>query len=370
VAVRYHYIDGLRGVAAAAVMLHHFYAQSAYSPVLGFYTPAFLATLMNEGDLGVDVFFVISGFVIAYSVGDDRVTPGYLANFALRRSIRLDPPYWAAIAVTLANHWLGDRLPGGPSAPMPSAGAILANMVYLHRVVGYAPVVLVSWTLCHEVQFYLLYIALFGLAQRLAGRGPTPRPERSAAAFVVFGGTGVLSVLAPMKIPRFETVFCGNTWYLFVVGVMCQWMVSKKIRASYGWIYLGAVGLILCPDNRVAATLVRAATALSILVAGSSGQLENWLRFRPVQALGRVSYSLYLLHAVLGWRLLSLGYESTGRTARWGCLWLTAAVLASLAAATLLYWLVERPTARLARRLKPGRREAGPAPAGGGFGGG
>ena len=61
------------------------------------------------GSAGVPIFFVISGFVIAYSVRNARVTPGYLANYALRRSVRLDPPYWTTIAFVLLRRSLSSE---------------------------------------------------------------------------------------------------------------------------------------------------------------------------------------------------------------------------------------------------------------------
>ena len=61
--------------------------------------PAPLETALKLGFVGVDIFFVLSGFVIAYSVREARITPRFLGRFALRRSIRLDPPYWITIAI-------------------------------------------------------------------------------------------------------------------------------------------------------------------------------------------------------------------------------------------------------------------------------
>ena len=95
---RYVFIDGLRGIAALLVMVYHFdmapdAIREVYRPLL----PMPIDFLITNGWFGVDIFFVISGLVIAHSVGDSLVTPRYFANFALRRSIRIDPPYWVAL---------------------------------------------------------------------------------------------------------------------------------------------------------------------------------------------------------------------------------------------------------------------------------
>ena len=87
------FIDGLRGVAALAVLFYHFYYNSPYLETFDALLPRWLCWLFGKGWMGVEIFFVISGFVIAHSLGKDRVTPKYAAGFILRRSIRLDPPY-------------------------------------------------------------------------------------------------------------------------------------------------------------------------------------------------------------------------------------------------------------------------------------
>ena len=96
------FIDGLRGIAALSVACYHI---DRYGPVPVAAEPAiprWLISVIDHGSIGVQVFFVISGFVIAYSVRNARITPGYLANYVLRRAIRLDPPYWTTILFVLA----------------------------------------------------------------------------------------------------------------------------------------------------------------------------------------------------------------------------------------------------------------------------
>ncbi len=98
------YIDALRGIAAFSVACYHI---NRYGPLwepASRFIPGLFQFWFDLGWMGVQVFFVISGFVIAYSVRNARVTPGYLANYALRRSIRLDPPYWTTILFVLFVH--------------------------------------------------------------------------------------------------------------------------------------------------------------------------------------------------------------------------------------------------------------------------
>jgi hypothetical protein len=88
------FIDALRGIAAFSVACYHItrWSYGSLQEPASDFIPSILQVWFDHGWVGVQVFFVISGFVIAYSVRNARITPGYLANYVLRRSIRLDPP--------------------------------------------------------------------------------------------------------------------------------------------------------------------------------------------------------------------------------------------------------------------------------------
>ena len=87
---RFLFVDGLRGFAALAVVLFHLLI--AVNQTAGDWIWPVFEKLFSYGHLGVDMFFVISGFVIRLSVRNAEHTLGYLFRFAVRRSIRLDPP--------------------------------------------------------------------------------------------------------------------------------------------------------------------------------------------------------------------------------------------------------------------------------------
>lgn len=90
--VRFTYVDALRGIAALSVLVYHFTGSLIrnfpHNPL-----PKPIFSLLSHGNMGVEVFFVLSGFVISYTLRNAWVTPGYVGRFALRRSIRLDPPF-------------------------------------------------------------------------------------------------------------------------------------------------------------------------------------------------------------------------------------------------------------------------------------
>ncbi len=341
---RFTYIDALRGFAALWVLLYHFVGRLTDDFAVTC-LPAPLQSFVHHGWLGVEVFFVLSGFVIAYSLRDARVTPGYLARFALRRSLRLDPPYW--VTIFLAYGML--RLGGAVLVPAGGDGtALLVNLLYLDRVVGVPSAVSVGWTLCLEIQLYLTYILLLALSQRLASWA-----GEGKARLLVFGpvaawslAVGFDAAAAPWR------GLCVGYWYMFFLGVLTAWLVCGQLSLRGFVLSCLGVGLatVLHWDVRAAAAV---AVALSIVLVAGFGRLHTLLDWGWLQYLGRMSYSLYLTHTVVGWPLIALGLAwSGGRPGVLGSVALfTAAVGASFAAAALLHRWVEAPSLALGRRV-------------------
>src|SRR3712207_5527361 len=99
---RFSFIDGLRGLAALSLVIYHAAVAGPVTELLAA-LPRWVAwSIEHSAGIRVAVFFVLSGFVIAYSLDGKAVTMHMVGRFALRRSLRLDPPYWAAIALTIA----------------------------------------------------------------------------------------------------------------------------------------------------------------------------------------------------------------------------------------------------------------------------
>lgn len=144
---RFQSIDGLRGLAALLVLFHHsIHGLSEKS--LGKYLAEFYH-LVDFGKYGVELFFVISGFVIFCSLRSvNGLKDGW--NFALRRQIRLDPPYWTVLILTLAYYQIRAAMPALDAPEHFSFNAILCNFCYLQYLTDAPSAVIVSWTLCLE----------------------------------------------------------------------------------------------------------------------------------------------------------------------------------------------------------------------------
>ncbi len=197
---RFCFLDALRGVAASGVVLHHLFFASVMVTVYEGASPSWVRDLFQVGAHGVEIFFVLSGFVIAHSLRNNELSLASLGRFILRRQVRLDPPYWAALVLGLGALWMRNHLPGVQRQPMPSAPELLLNATYLHelfRLPKESAVLEVAWTLCLEIQFYLVFIALLWACHSSSRPRPTdengtPSIAPSALALMWLSGAACL----------------------------------------------------------------------------------------------------------------------------------------------------------------------------------
>lgn len=367
---RFVLIDALRGIAALVVLLYHLFhnADMALVEQITKTLPSFGPALIVYGYYGVQIFFVLSGFVIAHSLRKTPLSPKSVGYFILRRQLRLDPPFWTTLFIACGLLALEARIPALQSEGMPTLKAVLLNMVYLHKITGAQDIVTVSWTLCIEVQFYLVFIAVLGLGTLFS----PARKARPAAAHIasstsdeVSGGVplAALFIVLAMGLYSLLAHWSGSTegsftnfwfivyWCYFAGGVLCYWTIRRGFNI---WLFLGYLALLWCyAIIRSDVNVFFGAATLSLLtVAGLKNRLTQWGQSRPVQYLGRISYSLYLVHTLV------ISYVYRGANKIFGlnplvglaCIPLT--IVLSLAAAHLLHIAVERPSMAFAGRFR------------------
>ena len=320
-------IDLLRGLAALAVCWFHLTGSAGPAD------PAIVAS-GRYGEFGVDVFFVISGFVIPFSLQRSGYRLGDFWRFLLKRVARVDPPYLASVAVAIGMAHLVSLVPGSRAVfRMPSAEQVLLHVGYAVPFVRSAEWLNpVFWTLAVEFQYYLV----IGLAY------PLIASRREAVSLLTTGVLLVSSALLPQK------EFFPAHAALFVLGIYI-------FRHRAGLSAFGVLLAVVCVAL-VAATVMRGVPAA---VAGALAAVailteRSWAR-RPLPPalllLGSISYSLYLLHwpvgidAVAASRRLLPPFPGTDLLAR------LVGLVASLVAAYAFYRLIEKPAQRVASRV-------------------
>jgi peptidoglycan/LPS O-acetylase OafA/YrhL len=336
-------VQALRGIAALWVVLFHA-AEGKHIESIRAATPTWLFDAVFEaGHFGVSIFFALSGFVIAHSLRHADATPRYVGSFIVRRSIRLDPPYWATIVLVIAQQLIEARIKG-TAAPDISGAQLLAHLFYAQDLTGYPQISVVFWTLCFEIQFYLGFMLLLMIERMIGGRASW------IVRAVMFGAALAGAAQLYLGLPGGIALIM---WHAFFVGVAAYWAG----QGSRVWLAALAVLVVVIFAGRSTGDMMSAATAVLLYVAFRSGRMTTILAGRSLQWLGMISYSLYLTHNIFTgssyWALRKV--MPAGVASETVQLVLVTGIC--LIGAYALWWLVERPAHDFAKRIgASGRR--------------
>lgn len=311
------YLNVIRGLAICMVIASHFNT----APV-----PHSAAISLALGNGGVILFFFLSGFLMDQTLArDSRFGP-----FAIHRMFRILPMYWASIVVVFvmtAGWSLGDVL---------ANATFTAPALHVERMLG------VYWTLYIEVLFYCLVPFV-----RYAGeRAIRLAPYAFIAAFVLW-----VVIAGRMNAAAFYVLFC-------FAGMQIGAWTRGKI--GFGWLVVALAAICISAStlSGVGVYLGLAPLACSIIFLVAMRQQWSW---RPMEIIGDVSYSWYLLHSLFGYWAMEL--MRTAGSPNWLLTW--TGIVVSLAISCLTYLVIERPMIVfgrvVARRLTPLRAKSAAA---------
>jgi len=323
-------LDGLRGIAAIAVMLFHYLFRGP-----GLYPQLGISYRWAEyGAYGVNLFFIVSGFVIFMSIRQSS-----FRRFATARLIRLFPLYWLCVILTFA-FTTAAGLPGRTV----TLGEAAVNLTMLQGYLGVPEVDGVYWTLAVELAFYAQcgLLLLAGLVYDRALDFVLPVWLGLAALTLLPHSSGGIPVLAELQ-------FAIGWLPLFIIGVAlyCAWRGDVRFRRLV--LIPLALGIRTLHDPvEGAVTLVL--VALAVLALSS----PRWGFGAPVlRWLGLISYALYLLHQNLGYVALRAVTPWIGQ--RWSVVLVGAGALMLASLATFAFDVpVRRRLRRALMRRTPG----------------
>lgn len=313
-------VDALRGLAALSVAWFHF---THGNP--NFLPEGLMKSSGTWGWLGVEVFFVISGFVLPFSLQRAGYQLVDFWRFLAKRLMRLEPPYLVSIGLVLVLGWLSAKAPGFAGKPQQIDGyQLLSHFGYLAAVLDYNWLNPVFWTLAMEFQFYLLVGVSYGLVMS----------QNTTVRWFAIIFWLVLSAVVETKTLVFE--YLG----LFALGLLTVWLRNNWVRTNR---YIMASICI--------ATVVSLKLGFAHALAGLlSAWMIAWLRvgaIRELSWLGAISYSLYLVHVPIGGRVINLGARFAEQT--WEQVFVLVCALAvSLISAHFLFRLIEYPAMKWA----------------------
>lgn len=349
---RYDSLQILRGLAAMAVVAFHLRGvEIKYLP-----GPALLDGIARYADAGVDLFFVLSGFVMTTITAGGHRGPAAAGAFLARRAWRVIPPYWIFTTLVVALMAVAPSMVNSSY----SGQSVLASYLLLPH--EQLPVLTVGWTLVHEAYFYLVFALIIALvpARRLTG-----------ALLAWLATISVVHIMLPPATTPAQMLVVNPLTYEFIAGAL----LGIHWRSIPGWcgpplVVLG-VGVAMAsawalPEQGPSVLPVWTrvglfGSAAAALVAGTI-VLES--RYRPafpgmLIRLGDWSYALYLSHVFV--------ISAVGRA--WSALlssttWLSHAgfvLVASVvccATAALVHRTVEQPLLALPGRISTWRRAA------------
>jgi peptidoglycan/LPS O-acetylase OafA/YrhL len=344
----------LRALAASTVVvLHAFHETEAIGQATG--RPA--AVLGGHFAFGVDVFFALSGFIMAHTAAGEFEAPGASLRFFLRRCARVVPLYWLLTTVLLVG---GIAAPALLNAPLGDAFHVVASYLFIPDPRGAGemrPVIALGWTLNYEMLFYVMFAIAMLLPLRL---GIAWLSVQMATMAVGHGFLDPVHVRAAFWTDPIILEFLFGVY----VGLMLRagWRIGRA--AALALAVAGLSGFVGLGDRVEAApAFLRFGLPAAMLVAaGALGPATPRSRLTAAAvALGDASYSLYLVHpfalrpARLAWTKLVGGQAPS-------VAFVPVAVAAAVVVGLLLYRLVERPlTSRAQALLRPAGRSGGPA---------
>jgi exopolysaccharide production protein ExoZ len=301
--------------------------------VVLYHLPPDLATVPTFFNVGVDIFFVISGFVMVVSTAS---TPRKAGDFLWQRFVRIVPMYWIMTVVMAVTLWL---VAGRLISPQELLQSLLFIPYRDHVSEFVQPILGVGWTLNLEILFYIL----FALTMAWGG------VRQILAMGVVFAAAVALRVLFD---PADDTVLFFYTTpilFEFLAGVAIGRILNRVQRvpviAGIAAVGVAIASFLVLSLNFDAPRIVAQGLPAAMFVAGSL-RLESWFRKlspRGLLQLGDASYSLYLVHVPV---LLIVAPLLGGVGFGMGAALATAACTAVAIAA---YQLLERPLLALLR---------------------
>lgn len=349
-------IQMLRGIAAGAVALYH--AGAIYTTITH---QLWYTNIFRCGYLGVDIFFIISGFIIYLIHADDLGRPDRLRSFLVKRSFRIMPAYWAVLL--------------GKLAIKPWAEYSILTILYSIILLPIPkPIFInVSWTLSFELLFYLIFgtfiaskwLGWAGLAALLALFLASVQllPSESAlyklSSFYLTGHpvNFVLGVLAAklyradrlLLTPNAARVIAFASGAVIIASIVSLTVATNSVGYQMG---IGAVELATSFKQPAAyySLLWFSIPATLLVLASCYIQFdEASVSFRGLMFFGEISYSFYLVHAFVIFYAMKIGsYQQLVTAAPIAML---TSIIAGAAVAYALYRFVEKPSMRLGQVL-------------------
>ncbi len=324
-------LDALRGVAAMAVVIFHY--TTRYDELFGHKKQNYLG--FEYGYLGVNLFFIISGFVIFMTL--TRINS--LKEFAKRRALRLYPAYIVAVVITFMAVRVYDLKGRGVSL-----GEAIINLTMLQGHILIPHVDGAYWSLTVELTFYLIMglVLFLGLSNKIT--------TISLLWLVTSGGIMIISDMSNQRLTTFvEYLAISNYSHLFIAGIMF-YLIRQKGQVKHHMMILACLMYEYVFIDINSNFFVTIFFMLFYLLVNNK---LNFLNMKPLVFLGTISYSFYLVHQNIGYIVINI-MEKYGLINE---VFLVIPVTISVGLATLLTFYVEKPIRKIFHNKSKSKRK-------------
>lgn len=313
----------MRGIAA--MMVAYFHIACGNPDYLN--ADNFFYKIGTRGWAGVEIFFVISGFIITYAMYHGGYTLARVHKFLAKRLIRLEPPYIVSILMVLALMYISTLSPHYRGKPFnPDWWNVVGHLGYVNAFTGQTWLQDVYWSLAIEFEFYLGLALLYPL---------------------LTSGNKIVSWVTMTLLMAMSFIPAGHAHvfeYLpfFAMGILLSlYMVGKYSKAEFSAFFIVAAALCFYKHDYVLTSL----GLVTIVVI-------QYLRTvpAPLTWLGKISYSLYLLHIPIAGRIINLS-EVLIKDQNLRVVMVFVAIAVCLVCSHFFYKLVEKPFQKISKKL-------------------
>lgn len=269
---RYAFADGLRGLAALWVVFYHLFHGDHVTKLCNYIGSFFSALIFEYGNLGVPIFFVLSGFVMSVTTNSKHINATAALKFMQRRFLRLSPPYYFAILISLIVLFAKSHIDNIDI--LPSTFSIFAHLFYMQGFFGFKQINVIYWTLCYEMQFYVVFALIIFLISYWASS-----QKKQLLVIKLSTLIGLLWLAAPESLishNNFATshLLFINYWYAFCAGALVGWSITRDEQFDKYVIFYCVVIVFVSFFKTNLFAIMSALTALVLMLALSQKKNE------------------------------------------------------------------------------------------------